>query len=233
MRLVFISDTHTYQKQIDMPEGDILVHAGDITFTGHYSDLKRFNAWIGKLDFKHKIVIAGNHDLTFQDKYFPNHNVSGDPEKARACLTNCTYLEDSSVVVEGLKFYGSPWQPWFHDWAFNLMRGDEIKAKWDLIPEDTDILITHGPPYGVGDRLLRSGDLVGCYDLKEAIKRIKPLIHCCGHIHEGYGVQKLGDTLCINASTCDLYYNPENKPVVVDVLFEPEGKKVILRNEDD
>ncbi len=231
MRLVFISDTHTYHKDIDLPKGDILIHAGDITFTGRYSDLEKFNTWLGKLDFEHKIVIAGNHDLTFEDKFFLRHMVQGNSERAQACLTNCIYLQDKAVSINGLKFYGSPWQPWFHDWAFNLERGDEMKEKWDKIPDDTDILITHGPPLGCGDKLKRNGELIGCWDLAEAIKRVKPLVHCCGHIHEGYGVEKLGETLCINASNCDLMYDLVNPPVVVDVMLGLNGKmKAVVKD---
>jgi Icc-related predicted phosphoesterase len=109
---------------------------------GEKDCIKDFDDWLGTLPHKHKIVICGNHDLCFED----------NPKEARKLMKNAHYLEDETIEIEGLKFYGSPWQPEFHNWAFNLNRGEEIKKKWDLIPNDTDVLITHGPPYGILDK---------------------------------------------------------------------------------
>ena len=186
-----------------VPPGDILIHAGDITRHGNAEELVEFNDFLGTLPHPTKIVIAGNHDFCFQR----------DSEQCRALLTNCIYLEDEEVSTDGLHFYGSPWQPWFYDWAFNLPRGEEIKAKWDLIPAHTDILITHGPPLGFGDTTA-SHQKAGCKDLLDAVERIKPKIHVFGHIHEAFGIYANADTTFLNASICDLAYEPVNEPIV-------------------
>ena len=137
-------------------------------------------------------------------------------------LTDCIYLEDNSTSIFGLKFYGTPWQPEFHNWAFNLKRGRSLLDKWDLIPDDTDILITHTPPVGYGD-LCAIGVRAGCVDLLNTVqKRVRPKYHVYGHIHEGYGVRSDGKTVFVNASTCDLTYFPVNKPIVFDVAI-PKG----------
>jgi Icc-related predicted phosphoesterase len=208
MKLIAIADTHGLHRSLEIPDGDVLIHAGDLTRHGSLDDVLEFNEFLGTLPYPHKIVIAGNHDLCFE-----NHR--------KACeelLTNCTYLQDQEVIIDGVKFYGSPWQPWFYDWAFNLERGPEIRAKWDLIPEDTDVLITHGPPHGIGDLTTR-GDKTGCQDLLEVIKEIKPKLHIFGHIHEGYGVSSNGTSTFINASTCDQLYQPVNPPIEHELNF--------------
>jgi len=205
MRLVLISDTHQRHDRLTVPDGDVLVHAGDFSTRGAVSEVTRFNAWLGTLPHKHKVVIAGNHDFLFER----------EPALARSLLTNATYLEDSGAVIEGLRFWGSPWQPRFFDWAFNLDRGAALKEKWDLIPNGIDVLIVHGPPRGVLDRTWR-GEEVGCEDLREALGRVQPPLFVCGHIHEAYGEQRLGATHCINASVCDVREKPIHAPVVVD-----------------
>lgn len=201
--IVVISDTHGFHDSIEMPMGDILVHAGDVTKHGTIEDLEGFNRYLGTLPHAVKIVVAGNHDLCFE------HN----RHECEAKLSNAIYLQDEAVTVHGIRFYGSPWQPWFYDWAFNLQRGPEIREKWDLIPEDTDVLITHGPPFGYGDETVR-GEHVGCRDLLEALVRVKPQVHIFGHIHEGYGRSSNKHTDFINASICDVFFQSANCPFV-------------------
>jgi predicted phosphodiesterase len=142
MRIVCLSDTHGTHERLTVPEGDLLVHAGDFTNLGRPAEIERFDRWLGTLPHPHKLVIAGNHDFLFERK----------PEKARALLTNARYLQDEACEVNGLRLWGSPWQPWFHDWAFNLARGPELAAKWALVPERIDVLVTHGPPAAILDR---------------------------------------------------------------------------------
>jgi Icc-related predicted phosphoesterase len=119
------------------------------------------------------------------------------------------------VIIDGTKFYGSPWQPWFYDWAFNLQRCPEIRSKWELIPEGIDILITHGPPYGIEDLTAR-GDKAGCHDLLEVVEKIKPRVHIFGHIHEGYGINAIDGTTFINANSYNHNYRRLNPPVVYE-----------------
>jgi Icc-related predicted phosphoesterase len=209
MRIVCISDTHSRHDQIEVPSGDVLIHAGDSTIVGHVEEIAKFNYWLGRLPHPHKILIAGNHDWLFEK----------EPALAESLVTHAHYLRDSAVVIEGLKFYGSPWQPRFMHWAFNLSRGAEIKRKWDLIHEDTDVLVTHGPPHGILDLVPRDRigtfENTGCEELALAVKRIRPKLHVFGHIHEGYGVTQKSGTTFVNACTCDAAYRPVNPAVVV------------------
>ena len=197
MKIVCLSDTHMEHEQLAVPDGDVLIHAGDSTYRGAVPELVRVNAWLGTLPHRHKIIIAGNHDWLFET----------DPSLAESLMTNAIYLRDSATSIAGVKFYGAPWQPWFMDWAFNLQRGAEIKRKWDLIPTDTDVLITHGPPQGILDIVpdYRTGlDInVGCEELAPAIARVKPKLHIFGHIHEGYGQLERDGVTYINAANCD------------------------------
>jgi hypothetical protein len=135
---------------------------------------------------------------------------------------NVIYLEDSGATLHGITIYGSPWQPEFYDWAFNLPRGKPCRDVWEKIPDGTEVLITHGPPLGHGD-LCSSGDRAGCYDLLNIIQqRVKPKYHIFGHIHEGYGITTDGVTQFVNASTCNLQYLPNNPPIIFDVPMKAQ-----------
>ncbi len=206
MKFVCLADTHTRHNEIYIPDGDVLLCAGDFTNYGTAKDVKDFNFFLGTLPHSYKVIIAGNHDFLFEKS----------PSKAQALLTNCIYLQDSAVEIEDIKIYGSPWQPWFFDWAFNLPRGKCLKEKWDLIPPDTDILLTHGPPHGHGDKVIDKGN-EGCVDLLEAIQRLQPKYNVFGHIHEGYGITKEHNTVCINASNVDVLYSPINPIITFNI----------------
>ncbi len=206
MRVVCLSDTHERGRHVVVPDGDVLVHAGDLTSRGALDSIEREADWLRRLPHAHKVVIAGNHDFAFQQA----------PAEARARMHGLTYLEDEGANLGGLRFWGSPWQPWFHDWAFNLDRGPAIRAKWDQIPAGLDVLVTHGPPLGHGDRVV-GGDAVGCADLLDAVRRAGPRVHVFGHIHEGYGVTEADGTRFVNASTCDVRYRPVQAPIVLDL----------------
>ncbi len=213
-RIVCLSDTHNCNSQIDVPDGDILIHSGDATITGTLHEITLFNEWFGGLPHQYKIFVAGNHDWLFEH----------DREAAVSLLDLGTiYLQDASIEIEGLKIYGSPWQPRFFDWAFNLNRGYELAEKWALIPEDTDILITHGPPYGILDLVPRRGwdENTGCEELRKRIEQIAELsrlkLHVFGHIHCGYGGHEEQDIRFVNASICDEEYSPTNAPIVLDI----------------
>jgi Icc-related predicted phosphoesterase len=206
VRIVCISDTHNQLHKLTIPPGDLLIHAGDLTGHGSLKDVARVDRALAALPHRHKVIIAGNHDWAFE-----RENAA-----ARAQVTSAVYLQDEAVTIEGLRIYGSPWQPWFFDWAFNYPRGQSLAPVWDRIPPQTDLLITHGPPLGHGDRTVR-GEAVGCPALLDAIRRIRPRLHVFGHIHEGYGVTQEGPTRCVNASSCNVDYEPINPPIVVDL----------------
>lgn len=222
MRLVFISDTHLRHQlgPIEVPEGDVLIHCGDATFRGTIPEISIFSEWFKSFNHKHKIFVAGNHDWLFQTC----------PEMAIKLLPKRTsYLCDSGKKINGIRFWGSPWQPEFMGWAFNLPRGPALKRHWDMIPDNTDVLITHSPPLGIGDNApdsRRASNRVGDQDLLETVLRIKPKVHVFGHIHNGYGKyniklmepeEKDFRTTFINASLCDERYQAVNKPIVIDL----------------
>jgi Icc-related predicted phosphoesterase len=205
MKIICISDTHGQHRKLNVPDGDILIHAGDITFRGEFDILRDFNIWLGELPHRHKIYIAGNHDITHETK------------NAKSLITNATYLQDSSIVIDSIKFYGSPWTPRFFDWAFNADRGSAIRKIWNKIPIDTNVLITHGPVYGILDTV-PNGLQVGCSDLKDRIKELPDLkLHVCGHVHNGYGIETADNVMYINSSTCTESYSPKNKCIVIDL----------------
>jgi Icc-related predicted phosphoesterase len=209
MHVVCTSDTHGFVNELlkfrtNPPKADIFIHAGDITNQNDTAELKKINEWLGTVPCKYKIVIAGNRDGIIEKL---------GPEKTKNIFTNAIYLEDEQVEIEGIKIYGSPWSARFGEWSFMASRGKEIASKWKNIPTGMDIIITHGPPYGILDVALNTGYNAGCEDLLEAIKEKKPKYHIFGHIHEGYGSYKEGETTFINASVCNIQYIPKNKPI--------------------
>ena len=204
-RIVAISDTHEKHGQIRVPEGDILVCAGDITINGKPAAVSEFNAWFAAQPHRHKLLIAGNHDFLFEK----------DIGYARSLISpGIIYLENSGCEIMGLKFWGSPVTPWFFDWAFNKQRGEEIRRFWDEIPADTDVLVTHGPPFGILDKNA-GGENTGCEELRRALERVRPRLHIFGHIHEGYGIAEQDEMTLINACQLDYQYRLVNEPLVV------------------
>lgn len=202
LTLVCISDTHGRHRELAVPPGDVLLFAGDLSNHGQPNDVSEFDDWLSTLPHPHKLLICGNHDFHFER----------DSADARRRIRHAIYLQDCGAEVAGLKVWGSPWQPRFFDWAFNLDRGPELAAKWALIPDDTDVLITHGPPAGILDHT-RRGDPAGCADLLERVSVVKPKLHLFGHIHEAAGVMQTPDTLFVNASIGTGRYG--GNPVVV------------------
>mmetsp|Transcript_26594 Transcript_26594/g.41413 ORF Transcript_26594/g.41413 Transcript_26594/m.41413 type:complete len:228 (-) Transcript_26594:30-713(-) len=213
-------------------DADILIHGGDFSNTGETEQIEDLAKWLKELNnVKHKIIIAGNHDLTFDVAEYDRKLAKAfhrfktfDVQETRAHLVNAKkdgiyYLEDEAFELEGLTFWGSPQSPWFCDWAFNVERGEDMLKYWSEIPTNTDILITHGPPLGHGD-LCRSGNRAGCTNLLRVIQqRVKPTLHVFGHIHEGYGLTSDGTTMYANASSCNVNYNRDklNPPMYFDI----------------
>ncbi len=210
--ILFTSDTHRPVPHRKLPKADVLVHAGDLTMMGTEDELHDCLAAL-VVDGLHKrvILVPGNHDWMFQR----------DPEKALkiAAKYGVEVLIDDSVCVNDTLIYGSPWQPWFHNWAFNAPQdcfagADFLQGKWDRIPCNTDVLVTHGPPRHRRDMTPR-GDEVGCPRLALTVHLNKPKIHVFGHIHCGYGIEPTMDTLFINASMCNERYEQVNPPILV------------------
>ena len=223
MRIVCMSDTHLTHEfyKIIVPEGDVLVHAGDATFRGTKDEIDAFAEWFGSLPHKRKLFVPGNHDILFQGALEYGARILRSPLYRPGPIRNIELLCDSGVTIDGVKFWGSPWQPEFMNWAFNLPRGAPLRAKWAMIPDDTNVLITHGPAYSIGDNLM-DARRVGCEELLERVIRLEKLrLHVFGHIHSGHGVHYLngatsGKTF-VNASICDPEYKPTNSPIVIDL----------------
>jgi len=231
MKIACVSDMHGHLEHAagGFPEADVLICAGDLVANVSRSvrqdiflqrfELEAFNELLGRLPYKHKIVIAGNHDWAlYRD------------EHAKNILTNCTYLQDSGVEIDGVKFWVSPWVPWFYDWAFMFHEwdkqkgGPEAQKKWAEIPVDTDVLITHGPAYGILDENPR-GVLCGCKFLKDRLSEVKPKIHVFGHIHCSYGKAVCAGTTYINAALCDEMHNPVHPIQVVEIPTPPKAEE--------
>ena len=213
LRLVCISDTHGYlPSSAQIPTGDVLIHAGDWTSHGTQQQTLKFLHWFAQHPHKHKILIAGNHDLWVEN----NSAFQG------FVPAGVTYLQDGGCTIEGLNFWGSPVQPEFFNWAFNRKRGIDIQRHWDLIPDETDVLITHGPAYGILDTSSSAAvpfpKYLGCRDLLTAVNRVKPIAHIHGHIHYPGGTQNtVNGTTHFNAALCDEQYKLHIRPSVFDI----------------
>lgn len=210
-KLVLCSDTHELHSRITWPEGDILVHAGDFTMVGRLEKIEEFGNWLRDSPFDGVVIIAGNHDILFQK----------EPEKAREMLSKhdkIHYLEDDGCRIDGISFYGSPWQPEFsYGWAFTLTAEKELRNKWHSIPSNVQVLITHGPPAGILDLTINGRHAGSTSLLAEINQRLKPQLHLFGHIHESYGICKIEETEFVNASICSPDYLPIHSPLVLEI----------------
>ncbi|KAJ5067221.1 metallophosphoesterase [Anaeramoeba ignava] len=222
LRVVCISDTHNDHDNISfIPDGDVLIHVGDITDTGTEFEIDLFSNWVSQFPHKYKIFVPGNHDLEFEKS----------PKTAEKALKNFIILNQTSVEIEGYTFWGSAFQPIYHDWAFGRTQ-EELREKWDELENfgKVDVLLTHTPPYGILDTIITKDNKhihVGCKELLKTVSVVKPLFHVFGHVHESYGIFKKDDlnTLFINASSVDKDYKAIQKPFVFDLgpnLLIPE-----------
>jgi Icc-related predicted phosphoesterase len=207
MRIVCISDTHGFHRKLEVPDADLLIHAGDFMVHGRTVDeIDDFNDWLGDLPHKQKIVIAGNHDLLFES----------NPQEAKLHLSSATYLENSAATVNGFRFWGCPITSVLSHMAFAVERGAASGLFWDRIPAETDVLVTHGPPFGILDKESILATHMGCERLTKAVLGISPLLHVFGHVHGGYGREAgPNGTRFVN---CALFNGDGLRaPVVVDI----------------
>ena len=231
MKITFISDTHTYMydknyKELILPEGDVLCFTGDIMSSGHNEgEILHFLNWFSKQPFKYKIFIAGNHDRLFETQpLIVNEIISKYQDYG------IVYLKDSFFVYEGIKFYGTPYQPFFCNWAFNVKDFDKLVFIYQQIPDDVDVLLTHCPPYGILDQSHKSNyrnldgeEHLGSMELKEvlaekSLKKCNPRVVAFGHIHgDGGKMINIDNTIYINASLCDEFYEPTNKIITIEL----------------
>jgi Icc-related predicted phosphoesterase len=207
MRIVIISDTHCRHEELGLLRGDVLIHCGDSGngFAAHATDVDRLDDWLGRQTFDRILCVGGNHDFELEKR-----------SKATApSLRNAVYLQDHSIHYRGVHFYGAPWVPELVTWAYYLP-ANEICERWNRIPAETDVLITHTPPLGILDRN-RSGRSCGCPDLAERLADLRPRIHCFGHIHASAGSIELGRTTYVNASMVDSQYHIARRPFEFDI----------------
>jgi len=206
MKFVVISDTHGKHRELKLPKGDIIIHAGDFCHYGSSDNMYDFLLWYKDLNFERKILIGGNHDF-FADE---------EAERFKELLPmEVSYLNDSQIIINGIKIWGSPVSPDMTGWAFGKERGLEMKEHWDLIPEDIEILITHTPPKDILDKS-RSGKSIGCEELKKRLKSLDLKFHIFGHVHASYGESIIEGTKFINASNINSTKGLVNKPIVFE-----------------
>ena len=217
MKVVAISDTHNKHNNLKLPEGDILLHAGDFSFTGDTESCSNFGRWFSNLPYKKKFLVYGNHDILGEtNPAYAKHLIA---------LNDSVHIFDGSNLndvyeIDGIRICGSPIQPEFNGWAFN--RDSEFRKKyWENLPEKIDILLTHCPPLSILDSFPVRNTLkilsVGDEYLLDAVKKVKPKYHVFGHIHESYGTLITKDTTFINASFVDEHYSGVNKPIIFGV----------------
>jgi Icc-related predicted phosphoesterase len=212
VKFVAISDTHCRHRSLRLPMADVVLHAGDIGYRSSRAEVVDFLDWFGKLPHPYKIFIAGNHDFFFEKE---------NPSVIRSLLPHgVQYLKDESICINGINVWGSPYTPWYYRWAFNKKRGEALAKHWSNIPDTTDVLLTHGPAYGILDSLLNEQH-AGDKDLLKRVLEIKPKVHVFGHIHEAYGVAKRHGIKFINACVLNEAYELVHKPVVFEVFASP------------
>ncbi len=206
MKFVCISDTHGKHRKMRIPDGDVLIHAGDFTMGGREQEIADFNFWLESLPHMHKVVVPGNHDMLFESS----------PGLARVLLPAAKVLIHEEVVVEGMRVFGSPWTPVFHDWAFNYKQ-TEANERWSTIPDGVDVVVTHGPARCILDNTKRTGERAGCPALLKRLQQVRPKLHICGHIHEGRGWAVIDGITHVNASMLDYNYQPTNEAIIIDI----------------
>lgn len=197
MKITFFSDTHTKHEKVQFSGSDVLIFCGDLTGRGELTEVKKFSKFVSNLNYQYKIVIAGNHDFSFDD------NRKAEAEEI-FLKDGIIYLNDSGIEINGIKFWGSPVQPCFHDWAFNRNRSEENRSTLEI-----------NSRRHAGINYTRT--TIGCADLLNTIKRIKPKNHAFGHIHESYGTIKIDETLYVNACSLNEYYEYSNPEIDVEI----------------
>ena len=208
MKLVCIGDTHNKHRELILPEGDVLIHAGDCTDAGTLRETRDFLEWFSAQPHKHKILIGGNHDYFFER--------SSSEEIAESTPDNIHYLQQEAVQLEGVTFWGSPYTPGSGRWAFQSERGAAMKKFWQEIPVNTQVIVTHGPAYGIMDQV-SDNTHIGCKELLHRIKEVQPEVHISGHLHNSYGVVSIGKTRFVNCSSLDERLRSIHPPLSIDL----------------
>lgn len=205
MKIVCISDTHNKHNSINIPPGDLIIHAGDFTEAGTKAETLNFLSWFSSLPHTYKILVAGNHDFYLERN---SNSIAG------VIPANIHYLEDSGVCINNINFWGAPYTRGNGSWAFNRKTGEDIMKHWNLIPHNTNFVITHTPPFRILDELDNKRH-IGCDLLHKRIKEIAPAYHIFGHNHNDYGIERTAKTVFVNSSSLDDSYKVINAPLVI------------------
>lgn len=232
MKIAMISDVHGKWNKIQIPECDLLISAGDYSFKGEKHMVEDFHKWLNKQEAGYVISVQGNHELWVEQNFEQAKDIA-----EKACPGVHFIGDGQAVNIEGFNIYGSAITPWFYNWAWNRTRGDvtgthyfsgkvksalPIKQEWDKIPDNTNILVTHGPPKGILDMVTFVDDTpkerVGCDDLMNRILQLPELkLHVFGHIHCGAGEHYFNGVKYVNASICDEQYMPTNPVRIIEL----------------
>lgn len=208
MKLICIGDTHNKHGELILPEGDVLIHAGDCTDAGTLRETLDFLEWFSAQPHRHKILVAGNHDYFFEK--------SSSEEVAAILPDNVHYLQQKRLELEGINFWGSPYTPGSGRWAFQGERGAAMSRFWKAVPSTTDVLITHGPAYGIMDQI-SDNTHIGCEELLQKIKEVQPQVHISGHLHNAYGIVSIGGTRHVNCSSLDERLRSIHPPISIEI----------------
>ena len=214
MRIVVTSDTHGKHDDLPLLTGDVLIHCGDFCdgFKPDRLDLDRIDDWFGRQKFQHVLCTGGNHDFVAQDR----DEEIGNKNDRVPLFQNATYLVDSGITINGVKFYGAPWVPMLERWAYYLS-DEQLRDKWDQIPVDTDVLITHTPPWYLLDCTRDPTVHCGCSHLASRIADLNLKLHCFGHNHASYGRVEQDGMIYLNASAVNSEFDIANAPHVFDL----------------
>jgi len=204
IKIVCISDSHRQHWRMDIPDGDILLFAGDAELDS-FNALQDFNNWLGTLNFKHIVVIGGNHDMVLANYVM---------EEKEMFFSNAIYLENTSVQIEGIKIFGSPYSLRFFSWAF-MKSEKQLEQMWELIPKNTDIVLTHSPCRNILDVTTTTDENCGSFSLRNKIKELQTKIHICGHLHSSHGKYTDYKTDYYNVSMLNDYYQYIFEPTVI------------------
>lgn len=209
IRVVVFGDTHEHHRDVSVPDGDLLIHVGDITRNSFSPRaIQDFDAWLGHLPHQYKIVIPGNHDYSLADPAW------------QKLITSAILLINNGVELMGLKIWGTPITPVDHG-HFGGETASDRENQFRAIPDETNILISHGPPHGILDRNNISSVPQGCHELLAAVTRIKPMVHVFGHIHAGYGRRQIAETLFVNCAVAGMLSRPIRDPQVLHLRRHP------------
>ncbi len=220
-KIVILSDTHEQHHQVSVPDGDMLVHCGDFTNSGNLNKIEDFLRWFSKHPHKNKAFCAGNHERSLDPEHTLRNKALELIKEYTDKYKNLFYLENSGMIIEGLRMYASPNTPFFYNWAFNVQRGEEIAKYWRKIPKDVEFLITHGMPYSILD--LVNNDYgrdkhQGCEDLLNRISELKNLkLFAGGHLHMNQKLIIINNVTYVNAAIVDDQHNVIHQPVVIDL----------------